>query len=175
MTNHWVCDDHINHCFYEQVWNLNKHLHTNKISKSRFLWKKKRRDLQLWWCIFKVRKINTCANEYAHEEYIPANLSRYTTVLSVATYGRTVVQLFTPKKIIAEYNEPSMLNRSCWLFLSKQETCYQVSSLVRSSSYCIMKTSTGLFVLTDIFFPCCQNSMPYSTDEISMKTRRIKL
>ena len=29
----------------------------------------------------------TCANEYAHKEYIPANLSRYTIVRSVAIYG----------------------------------------------------------------------------------------
>jgi hypothetical protein len=44
----------------------------------------------------------TCASEYAHEEYIPANLSRYIIVRSVAIYGRTVEQLFITKKITAE-------------------------------------------------------------------------
>jgi hypothetical protein len=40
--------------------------------------------------------LRTCADEYAHEEYIPANLSRYTMVRSVATNGITDEQLAIP-------------------------------------------------------------------------------
>lgn len=59
----------------------------------------------------------TCAKEYAHEEYIPANFSRQRTVRSVAMTGRTDEQLLIPRKIIAANIVPSMVNKSCWSFL----------------------------------------------------------
>lgn len=39
---------------------------------------------------------------------------------SVATYGRTVEQLFKPKNIKAIYIDPNMLNKSCSVFLQKE-------------------------------------------------------
>lgn len=46
---------------------------------------------------------------------------------SVATYGSTVEQLFMPKKMTAINIDPSMLIKSCSLFLQKKEkTCYTI-------------------------------------------------
>jgi hypothetical protein len=81
------------------------------------------------------QELRTCANEYAHEEYIPANLSRHNTVRSVATRGITVEQLFMPKKMMAVNIEPSTLKRSCWSFLPKQEKIVKSVLSIMTSSF----------------------------------------
>jgi len=65
--------------------------------------------------------LRTCADEYAHEEYIPANLSRYTMVRSVATNGITDEQLAIPANWRKMKIDPSMLKKSCSPFLRNKE------------------------------------------------------
>lgn len=55
----------------------------------------------------------TCENEYAHDEYIPANLSRYTTLRSVAMNGKTEEQLPIPMHWSKTNIDPRMLKNSC--------------------------------------------------------------
>ena len=59
--------------------------------------------------------------------YIPANLSRYRTVRSVATIDKIDEQLVVPMKFAKIYIDPSMLNRSCWLFLQQKDLKGEVS------------------------------------------------
>lgn len=64
-----------------------------------------------------IKCILTCANEYAQEEYIPANLSLYMTARSLAMIGKTKVELLTPKNIVARNIAPIIEERSCSSFL----------------------------------------------------------
>lgn len=45
----------------------------------------------------------------------------------MATNGRTVEQLFMPKKIIAQNIEPNILKMSCWLSLQNKNKNHMVN------------------------------------------------
>lgn len=94
-----------------------------------------------------VRKgtLRTCAREYAHEEYIPANLSLYRIVLSIAMNGRTDEQLPIPVNCTKMYIAPRMLNRSCSPFLGEQkQTSCQVHRRSRCSVFRVLRDSCAV-------------------------------
>lgn len=115
----------------------------------------------------------TWAKEKDQGEYIPANLSLYKTVLSVAIYGSTVEQLFTPKKSTATYKAPNTLNKSCWLFLQKIRPKKEEAKTIISKEN---KKLIDLFTsVAYISCPCFQKSAPIIKDESTKYDRRTKL
>lgn len=67
---------------------------------------------------------------------------------SVATYGRTVEQLFKPKNITAINIDPRMLNKSCSVFLWKERR--KRRNLKASHASLLQILAAGSFILSTI-------------------------